>query len=138
MNEIRIEDLTPGTVLKVRSKDFPVVMHWGVVGFGRDSNGYPPVWHSQKSDVLRCTQFEDFSAGQSSFVDSVPQNPNQGRLIVQRLESKRGLAWHLTKANCEMVVRWAVEDKPISYQLIIAFVAILAVVGLIAHSASSA
>jgi hypothetical protein len=88
MNEIRIEDLKPGTVLKVRSKDFPAVMHWGVVGFGRDANGHPLVWHSQKSDVLRCTPFEGFSAGQTPLVDSVPENPNHGRVIVQRLESK--------------------------------------------------
>ena len=138
MNVIRIEDLRPGTVLKVRSKDFPVVMHWGVVGFGRDANGHPPVWHSQKSDVLRCTEFEDFSAGQTSVVDSVPQNPNQGRLIVQRIASKKGLRWHLTKANCEMVVRWAVEDKPISYQLIVGVLVVLFGIGLIAHSASNA
>lgn len=138
MNEIRAENLKPGTVLKVRSTSFPLVMHWGVVGFGRDTKGYPLVWHSQKSDILRCTPFEEFSAGQSCELGWVPQNENQAPLIIRRLQSKAGLPWHLTQANCEMVVRWAVEDKPVSYQLIIAFVAAILVVGIVAHSASSA
>ena len=64
MNEVPIENLRPGTVLTVRSTRMPAVMHWGVIGYGRDSKGYPLVWHSQKSDCLRCTPFDGFSAGQ--------------------------------------------------------------------------
>ena len=45
--------------------------------------------------------------------------------MIQRLESQQGLPWHLTKANCEMVVRWAVEDKAESKQLTIGLIVTL-------------
>jgi hypothetical protein len=109
--------LLPGTVLRVRSTRFPAVMHWGVVGYGRDPMGAPYVWHSQKSDALRCTTFEEFSSGQACETLWVPANPQQASRIIERLQSQAGLPWHLTQANCEMVVRWAVEGKPESKQL---------------------
>lgn len=128
MNEVPIESLVPGTVLRVRSIRFPAVMHWGVVGYGRDLNGYPRVWHSQKSDTLRCTDFLEFSAGQICEILWVPANSQQAHRIIQRLQSKEGLPWHLTQANCEMVARWAVEDKAVSDQLAFGAMAVLAVV----------
>ena len=54
----------------------------------------------------------EFSPSLFSEVLWQPQNTYQGRLVVQRLQSKQGLRWHLTQANCEMVARWAVEDNP--------------------------
>jgi hypothetical protein len=129
-NQIPTSHLQPGTLL--RTKSFPV-MHWGVVGYGIGSDGLPNVWHSQKSDVLRCTNFQEFSSGQDCEALWQPQNTHQGRLVIQRLQSKAGLPWHLTQANCEMVARWAVEDKPISDQLGFAvFVGVIAVVALLA------
>lgn len=124
--------LQPGTVIRTRSTFFPV-MHWGVVGYGIGSDGLPRVWHSQKSDVLRCTNFQEFSPSLLFDVLWQPQHSYQGRLIIQRLQSKEGLPWHLTQANCEMVARWAVENKPISDQLGFAvFVGLVAVVALLA------
>jgi hypothetical protein len=134
MNEIPISSLAPGTVLRVRSTRFPAVMHWGVVGYGRDSKGYPRVWHSQKSDALRCTDFEAFSAGQHCEIRWVPANPQQALWVIERLQAKEGLPWHLTNANCEMVVRWAVEDKPVSHQLAIG---VLCAVGIAALAVSA-
>jgi len=108
-------------------------MHWGVVGYGIGSDGLPRVWHSQKSDVLRCTSYQEFCSGQNCEVLSQPQHAYQGRLIIQRLQSKAGLPWHLTQANCEMVARWAVENKPVSDQLGFAVIAgLVAVVALLA------
>jgi hypothetical protein len=75
------------------------------------------VWHSQKSDVLRCTGFEEFSGGQACEILLVPHSPQQASWIIERLQSQEGLPWHLTKANCETVVRWAVENKPVSHQV---------------------
>lgn len=129
MNGIPIADLVPGTVLRVHSTLFPGVMHWGVVGYGWDSKGHPRVWHSQKSDALRCTDFEEFSGGQPCEYLWVPANPQQAHRVINRLQSQEGLPWHLTKANCEIVIRWAVEDKPVSHQLA---VGVLCVFGIVA------
>jgi hypothetical protein len=137
MNEIPITSLRPGTVLTVSSTGFPLIRHWGVVGYGRDSQGYPRVWHSQKSDTLRCTDFEVFSAGQQCSVEGVLDSWQANRAI-SRLQSKEGLPWHLTQANCEMVVRWAVEDTPRSQQLEVGALAVLAtVVGIAVFSSNS-
>ena len=136
MRQIAASQLQPGTVLRVTS-DFLGVMHWGVVGYGYDSQGAPLVWHSQKSDALRATSFLEFSGGNPCEILWVPQNDRQARLVIQRLESKAGLPWHLTEANCEMVVRWAVEDKAVSHQLAFGAVAAFAIVAVVALVASS-
>jgi len=130
MRDIAISSLTPGTVLRVRSAQFPGVMHWGVTGYGRDAKGFPRVWHSQKSDALRCTDFEEFSLGQHCEVLWVPPNRLQARRVIERLQANEGLPWHLTNANCEMVVRWAVEDKPVSRQLEIGFLCAMGIAAL--------
>src|SRR5260370_19600250 len=127
VNQIPATHLQPGTVLTTRSTVFPV-MHWGVVGYGRDSQGHPRVWLSQKSDTLRCTEYQEFCAGQSCEILWVPANRQQAHRVIERLKSKEGLPWHLTQANCEMVVRWAVEDKPVSHQLAFGALATIAVV----------
>jgi len=136
VNEVLIQSLAPGTVLKVRSVRFPAVMHWGVVGYGWDAQGFPRVWHSQKSDTLRCTDFEEFSANQSCEILWVPQSPEQAHRVIQRLQSREGLRWHLTQANCEMVVRWAVEDRAVSDHLGAAFVGVLGIVVVLALASS--
>src|SRR5258707_583474 len=129
--QIPANQLQPGTVLRVLS-DFLGVMHWGVVGYGYDSQGNPLVWHSQKSDVLRATPFLDFSGGRQCEILWVPHNAQQALVIIQRLESKADLPWHLTQANCEMVVRWAVEGKPVSHQLAFGTLAAVALVAVVA------
>jgi hypothetical protein len=134
MNEVAIENLRPGTVLRVRSVRFPAVMHWGVVGYGVDRNGHPRVWHSQKSDTLRCTNLLEFSGEQICEILWVPENSQCAQRIIDRLQSKEGLAWHLTRANCEMVVRWAVEDKAVSEQLAFGALAVLAVAVIVAFA----
>ncbi len=137
MNEIPIASLRPGTVLTVSSTRFPLVRHWGVVGYGRDYKGCPRVWHSQKSDTLRCTDFEFFSSGQQCNIERVLDR-QLAHSVIERLKSKEGLPWHLTQANCEMVVRWAIEDKPRSQQLEVGALAVLAVVvGIAVFSSNS-
>jgi hypothetical protein len=136
MDQVTRANLKPGTVLRVRSVRFPAIMHWGVVGYGRDSNGYPLVWHSQKSDTLRLTDFFSFSAGQICEIVRVADNPYHAQAIITRLKSKEGIPWHLTQANCEMVVRWAVEDRAISEQLNIGVLAALAIVTVVAVASS--
>lgn len=114
-NLIPANQLRPGTALTVQSD--MLVMHWGVVGYGHDSQGSPLVWHAQKGDVLRPTSFLDFSGGRPCQIPWVPPNDAKARSVIAKLKSKQGLPWHLTKANCEMVVRWAIEDKAVSHQL---------------------
>ena len=135
MNEIPITSLRPGTVLTVSSTRFPLIQHWGVVGYGRDSQGYPRVWHSQKSDILRCTDFELFSGGQQCNIERVLDR-QQAHRVIERLKSKEGLPWHLTQANCEMVVRWAIEDTPRSKQLEVGALVVFAVVAAVTITAS--
>ena len=123
--------LRSGTALRV-SSDYPGVMHWGIVGYGHDSDGNPMVWHSQKADVLRPTPFLEFSGGKNCQILSEPRNDAHARIIIERLRSKKGLRWHLTEANCEMVVRWAIEDRPVSHQLGVGILAAFGLVALIA------
>jgi len=135
VNQIHPSQLKPGTVLTTRSTMYPV-MHWGIVGYGKDSQGFPMVWHSQKSDTLRCTSYHEFCADQTCTFSRVPQNPQEARRRIERLKSKEGLPWHLTQANCEMVVRWAVEDKPVSHQLGVGVLTAVAIVTAVAVAAS--
>jgi len=134
-NQIIPNQLQAGTALKTRSTIFPV-MHWGMVGYGRDSEGLPFVWHSQKSDMLRCTSYREFCGEQTCDIVWVPANGQQARRVIERLKSKEGLPWHLTQANCEMVIRWAIEDKAVSDQLGFGVLAAIAVVAVIVVASS--
>jgi hypothetical protein len=106
-----------GTIRRVRITQFPLVQHWGVEGWYRDENGQPTMRHAQKNDILRCTSYAEFSSGQPSEIVWTPQDFAQGAWVVQRLESKEGLRWNLATANCEQIVRWAVEGRAHSDQL---------------------
>lgn len=134
-NQISPNQLRPGMALRTRSTMYPV-MHWGMVGYQRDYQGFPFVWHSQKSDILRCTSYDEFCGGQSCEIVWVPENGLQARRVIERLKSKEGLPWHLTQANCEMVIRWAIEDKAVSHQLGYGVLAAVAVVAIVAVAAS--
>ena len=113
------ESLLPGSIVRVSSSRLPVVMHWGVIDWDFDEHGQRKVWHSQKSDVLRCTNFASFSSGQPVEILWVPSNYGQQTSVIERLRTKEGLSWNLATANCEQVVRWAVEGKARSDQLIL-------------------
>jgi hypothetical protein len=138
MIQIPGNTFTPGSILTVRSTQFPAIKHWGVVDWQLDENGQPCMWHSQKSDVLRCTDYAYFSSGQPCEVLWVPQSYEQQVSVIERLRSKTGLPWHLAQANCEQVVRWAVEGKPRSEQLEAGFAITLVAVaiGLLASKAA--
>jgi hypothetical protein len=111
------ENLVPGSILRVASLRFPGVKHWGVVDWEFDENGQRKMWHSQKSDVLRSTNFAYFSSCQPVEILWVPTAYEQQVWVIERLRSKEGLPWHLATANCEQVVRWAVEGTARSEQL---------------------
>jgi len=134
-NQITPNQLQPGTALRTRSTIYPV-MHWGMVGYGRDYEGLPYVWHSQKSDRLRCTSYHEFCGAQPCDITWIPANSLQAHRAIERLKSKEGLPWHLTQANCEMVIRWAIEDKAVSDQLGFGVLAAIAVVAVVAIAAS--
>lgn len=120
----------PGRIRSVPSTRMPGVRHWGVEGWYRDANGQPTIWHAQKNDVLRCTSYAEFSAGQPSKIEASPESFTQQSSVIQRLQNIEGLRWDLTTANCEQVVRWAYEGKAHSEQLANG-VAILLFVGLL-------
>lgn len=134
MDIIPLWALKPGTILRVTSTRLSVVKHWGVVDWFQDENGQPRMWHSQKRDALRCTSFAEFSGGQPQCeVVWVPETREQQCSIIYRLRSREGLRWNLAEANCEQVVRWALEGKPKSEQLEFGMVAVFIglVVGLV-------
>jgi hypothetical protein len=136
MNQISPHQLQPGTAIRTSSTRFPLIQHWGMVGYGRDYQGLPVVWHSQKSDTLRCTSYTEFCGGQSCEIVWVPADGQQARRAISRLQSKEGLPWHLTQANCEMVIRWAIEDKAVSDQLGFGVLAAITIVALVAVATS--
>jgi hypothetical protein len=57
--------------------------------------------------------------------------------VIERLESIEGLRWNLATANCEQIVRWAVEGKAHSDQLA-GGVAMALLVGAVVFLASGA
>lgn len=126
----------PGRIRRVRSTQLPIVWHWGIEGWMRDENDQPTMWHAQKNDVLRCTSYMEFSFGQSCEFVWTPQNYAQQASVIQRLESIKGLCWNLAAANCEQIVRWAVEGRAHSDQLV-GGVAIAVIVGAVALAASN-
>jgi hypothetical protein len=75
------------------------------------------MWHAQKNDILRCTSYAEFSFGQRGEIVWTPLDFAQGARVIQRLESIEGLRWNLATANCEQIVRWAVEGRAHSDQL---------------------
>jgi hypothetical protein len=107
----------PGRVRSVPSTRLLGVRHWGVEGWDRDASGQPTIWHAQKNDVLRCTNYAEFSGGQPSKIEASPVNYAQQISVIQRLQSIEGLRWNLATANCEQIVRWAYEGKAHSEQL---------------------
>jgi hypothetical protein len=94
------------------------IRHWGVEDWSLDANGQPAMWHAQKGDVLRCATYIEFAASAPSEIVWTPQTHAQQVSVIQRLQSIEGLAWNLATANCEQVVRWAVEGKAHSDQLV--------------------
>jgi hypothetical protein len=107
----------PGRIRSVPSTRLVGVHHWGVEGWFRDATGQPTMWHAQKNDVLRCTSYAEFSAGQPSKIEATPATLEQQRFVIERLERLQGLRWNLASANCEQIVRWAYEGRAHSNQL---------------------
>ena len=90
------------------------------------------MWHAQKGDVLRCTSYAEYSSDQPSEIVWTPQTYAERVSVI--LE---GLPWNLSSANCEQVVRWAVEGRAYSVQLAVG-VAIVFFAGAAALLASRA
>ena len=51
------------------------------------------------------------SSGQPSEIILIPQSYPQQVSVIRRLERIEGLRWNLATANCEQIVRWAVEGR---------------------------
>jgi hypothetical protein len=109
--------ILPGSILRVSSLRFPGVKHWGVADWDFDAVGQRAMWHSQKGDVLRLSDYAYFSSGQPAEILWAPETHDQQVWVIERLRSKEGLPWNLATANCEQVVRWAVEGTARSEQL---------------------
>ena len=124
----------PGRIRIVRSTQFPFVWHWGIEGWLLDENGQPTMWHAQKNDILRCTSYMEFCNGLPDEIVWTPVDFAQRAWVIQRLESIEGLRWNLATANCEQIIRWAVEGRAHSDQLV-GGVVLAGIVGVIALAA---
>lgn len=113
----------PGRIRRVPIVGWPGLWHWGIEGWRRDVNGQPAMWHSPKGGAVRCTTYAEFSCGQPSEILWTPQTYDQQVSVLQRIKSIEGMPWHLTTANCEQVIRWAVEGTARSEQLESGFLA---------------
>jgi len=112
----------PGRIRVVPIPEWPGLWHWGLEDWHKDGPGMPMMWHSPKGGRVSCTAYVDFDRGsQFSRFLWTPETYEQQVSVLQRIESIQGLPWHLTAANCEQVVRWAVEGKPRSMQLEVGF-----------------
>jgi hypothetical protein len=130
--------IIPASILRVPSVRFPGVMHWGVADWEFDQVGQRAMWHSQKGDSLRRTDYAYFSSGQPFHVLWTPQTYEQQVWVIERLRSKEGLPWNLATANCEQVVRWAVEGTARSEQLGVGLLAAIATGALILLASTKA
>jgi hypothetical protein len=75
------------------------------------------MWHSIKGSAVRSTNYAKFSGGQLSEILWTPSTYQQQVSVLERIRSIEGLAWNLTTANCEHVVRWAAEGNARSEQV---------------------
>jgi hypothetical protein len=117
MNIILDSSHVPGRIRRVPIREWPGLWHWGIEGRQRDSNGQPTMWHSPKGGAVGCTPYVDFARSQVSEILWTPETYEQQVSVLERIKSIRGLPWNLTAANCEQVVRWAVQGTPRSVQL---------------------
>jgi hypothetical protein len=111
------EDHVPGRIRRIPIPEWPGLWHWGIEGWNRDINGQPTMWHSPKGGAVCCTSFAEFARGRVSEIRWTPQSLDQGASVIERIASIEGRPWSLTNANCEQVVRWAVEGRFRSEQL---------------------
>jgi hypothetical protein len=127
----------PGRIRRVPIVGWPGIWHWGIEGWQRDVNGQPSMWHSPKGGDARSTSYAEFSCGQPSQILWTPQTHEQQLSVLQRIKSIEGLPWNLTTANCEQVVRWAVEGTARSEQLAVGVIAALFMGAVILAAAGS-
>src|SRR5205814_6105658 len=107
----------PGRIRIIPIPEWPGFYHFGIEGWKRDINGQPTMWHSPKGKAVGCTPYAEFARGQVSEIIWTPETREQQESVLARIKSIQGLPWHLTRANCEQVVRWAVEGEARSRQL---------------------
>jgi hypothetical protein len=128
--------LNPGTILTVQSTRFPLIHHWGVVYWPDPMLGTPRMIHGMKNDIFRVTTMPEFDYGQPSKIRWIPSDSRQQAAIFKRMETLIGKPWDLLFLNCEQGVMWALTDVASSGQLGGAFLAGLAIVGIVALSRS--
>jgi hypothetical protein len=114
---INPSDHLPGRIRRVPIPGWKGVWHWGIEGWTLDENGQPTIWHSTKGGTVCCTNYLDFSSAQPSETLWSPSTKHQQVIVLARIKTLQGLPWRLTTANCEHVVRWAVEGTARSQQV---------------------
>lgn len=130
---LNLDGYLPGTILKVRSPNFPNVYHYGGADWEVDPTGNPFMWHAQKNGVFQRTTFCEFSTGLVPEIDRTPQSREEQNQFIGRFRMLEGTRWNLLQANCEQQIRWAIEGRAYSTQLnggLLALVSVAAIVGL--------
>jgi hypothetical protein len=122
IQRIPLSNHVPGRIRRVPIMVWPGFWHWGIEGWKLDQTGQPIMWHSIKGSAVRSTAYAEFSGGQLSEVLWTPSTYQHQVSVLARIRSIQGLPWNLTTANCEHVVRWAVQGNARSQQVEIAVV----------------
>jgi len=122
---------TPGSVLRVRTRNPLVEYHYGVAAWPDRLTGAARVIHGIKGDVFRVTSLAYFEDGLPYEEFWIPQSREQASYVIERMESFLGKPWDLFTQNCEHGAFYALTGEATSPQLTRAVQTVLIIGGLI-------
>ena len=126
---------TPGTVLTIPS-DFPPFVHFVMVEFVDFHTATEVAIHSMPDSGVTRASLNQAIGMKPVSVYWTPQTPEDGEAAIFRMWELIGRPYHLTQANCEHVIRWAITGEWKSDQVSAVGIGLL-VAGAIAIAASA-
>jgi hypothetical protein len=100
----------PGTVLTIPS-DVPPFRHFLMVEYFGAHTGSEMVLHSMPDAGVARAILDEVIGQKPVHVFWTPSTPLHGEQAIERIRSLIGARYHLTEANCEHVIRWAITGK---------------------------
>ncbi|MFZ0519978.1 MAG: hypothetical protein WAL95_03080 [Candidatus Acidiferrales bacterium] len=97
----------PGTVLVIPS-DVPPFVHFVMVEFVDFNTGVEYAIHNMPGIGVARALLDDVIGGKPVRAWWMPPTREAGEAAILRLRSLIGHPYHITEANCEHVIRWAV------------------------------
>jgi hypothetical protein len=100
----------PGTVLVIPS-DVPPFVHFVMVEFVDFNTGVEYAIHNMRGNGVTRAPLDDVISGRPVRVWWTPPTREVGEAAIVRMQSVIGHRYHVTEANCEHVIRWAVTGE---------------------------